>query len=52
MREVAARAECQYRERRNSDLERMELEFFTLEAELRSARVKAGRPPGLVWMWY
>jgi hypothetical protein len=52
MREVEARADCQYRERRISDLERMELEYFTLEAELWSARVKAGRPPGLVWRWY
>jgi hypothetical protein len=45
MRELAAGASAQYRERRISDLELMETEYFRLEAERWSAWVKAGLLP-------
>lgn len=49
MRDVQARAKVQYRERRISDLEQFELEYFTRESQLWEQRVKAGRPPWGVW---
>jgi hypothetical protein len=49
---VEARANRHYRERRISDLEKMELEYFALEAGLWLERVKAGRPPWVVWVQY
>jgi hypothetical protein len=50
--EVEARANRQYRERRISDLEQMELEYFERESGLWLERVKAGRPPWVVWTGY
>jgi hypothetical protein len=52
MMEVNARADRQYRERRISDLERMELEYFQLESAVWLERVKAGQPPWVVWTGY
>jgi hypothetical protein len=51
MKELEAGAIHQYRERRISDLERMEMEFHRLEAESWSARAKAGGPPWAGWVW-
>jgi hypothetical protein len=48
MQELVAGASAHYRERRISDLERMETEYFRLEAERWSAWVKAGLLPGSV----
>ena len=45
MKELEDQAEAQYRERRISDLEQMEAEFYRLEAEYWLTRVKAGQTP-------
>jgi hypothetical protein len=47
--DVEARASRQYRERRISDLEQMELEYFGIESVVWLERVKAGRAPWIVW---
>jgi hypothetical protein len=52
MRELEARTNAHYRERRLTDLERMETEYFRREAEQWAARVKAGLPPWPVWVSY
>jgi hypothetical protein len=50
MKELEAGAINQYRERRISDLERMEMEFYRLDAEWLSAKAKSGQPLYPVWV--